>query len=250
MNVFESSPKSAQTITAYHMVAGITGIGYFLYTQQLWYFVIAVMLGFFLVQVSHNVGLHRYFSHQSFEVNRGWHVFLCLIATLICAGSPLIYAAAHRAHHAYSDSDQDLHPPKLGFFNVVMFRWNFDSVNMRFFRNLNDPWIVFSHRWYSLIIMTFLTVLYLIDPLLVLAYSMALIYAKWCAAMTNYVCHIPSKFNYRNFDTNDASQNNLITGWLAGEWHNNHHANPRQWNQKVNWWEWDFSAAIIWAIKK
>lgn len=250
MTIFEASPRVVQTITAAHMVSGISGTVYLLYTQQFFYFFVALLLGFFLVQVVHHVGLHRYFSHRSFEVNKFWHVFLCLSSPLICAGSPIGYASVHRAHHAYSDSDQDPHTPKLGLFNVIIFRWNLNSLNLKFLKNLKDPWIVFSHQWYMLIILLFSIGLFVIDPLLVFAYSISLIYAKWCGAMTNYVCHIPSKFNYRNVDTKDASQNNLITGWIVGEWHNNHHADPKNWNQKINWWEWDLAGNIIKLIKK
>jgi stearoyl-CoA desaturase (delta-9 desaturase) len=251
MNMFVASPQVAQTITTFHMVSGFAGIVYFLYTQQFFYFFIALLLGFFLVQVVHHVGLHRYFSHRSFEVNMFWHVVLCLVSPLICAGSPMGYSLAHRAHHAYSDSDRDPHSPKyLGFFDIVMFRWNLDSLNLKFLRSLRDPWIEFSHQWYGLIILLFSAALFAIDPLLIFAYSISLIYAKWCGAMTNYVCHTPLALNYRNFDTKDGSQNNLITGWIVGEWHNNHHADPKNWNQKVNWWEWDLAANIINMIKK
>jgi len=251
MKIFEASPKVVQTITVFHMIVGISGIVYFLYTQQFFYFVIALLLGFFLVQVANHVALHRYFSHRSFEINLFWHGVLCLIAPLICAGSPIGYAIAHRAHHAYTDTARDPHSPKFqGFFNVLMFRWNFDSWNLKFLRNLKDPWTLFSHQWYGMIILIFSAILFVLNPLLIFVYSISVVYAKWCGAMTNYVCHVPSVFNYRNFDIKNDSQNNLITGWIVGEWHNNHHANPGEWNQRVKWWEWDIPSLVIRVIKK
>jgi fatty-acid desaturase len=250
MTIFEASPKVLKTIVAAYVALGISGTVYLLYTQQFFYFFVALLLGLLLVQVVHNVGLHRYFSHRSFEVNKFWHVFLCLTAPLICAGSPIGYATVHRAHHAYADSDQDPHQPNLGLFNIIMCRWNLSSLSLKFLKNLNDPWIVFSHKWYGLIILLFSVGLFVIDPLLIFAYSISLLYAKWCGVMTNYVSHLPLKSNYRNFATKDSSQNNLITGWIVGEWHNNHHADPKNWNQKINWWEWDLTGYIIRLIKK
>ena len=131
-----------------------------------------------------------------------------------------------------------------------MIRWNLQGVNLNFMKNLKDPWILFGHNWYLLIILIFCAILLLIDPLLIFAYSISLLWAKFGAVMTNYVGHLPNRTaNYRNFATADNSQNNLVTGWLIGEWHNNHHADPRNWNQKVKWWEWDMAAVIIKLIK-
>jgi fatty-acid desaturase len=42
----------------------------------------------------------------------------------------------------------------------------------------------------------------------------------------------------------------LMTGFVVGEWHNNHHKNPQNWNQRVNWWEIDVSAQLVKLIKK
>ena len=42
------------------------------------------------------------------------------------------------------------------------------------------------------------------------------------------------------------SRNNVILGHLTFGlgWHNNHHANPRQLDNQIRWWEFDLEANI------
>lgn len=252
MKIFEGTVSTVLISKEILQLFGLAGIGYFLYTGLYQYLVIGLVFRWFLDNIVHHIGLHRYFAHSSFKTNKFWHVFLCLTSPLVCAGSTIGYAVVHRAHHAYTDKELDPHSPKfLGFIKVVMTRWDYKGVTSKFFRNLNDPWVVFAHRWYLLIIIIFCIILSMINPLLLLAYCVSVVYGKFTIMSINYFSHIPVlKINYRNFETNDNSQNNLVAGWILGEWHNNHHARPGDWNQRIRWWEWDIPTLIIWAIKK
>jgi fatty-acid desaturase len=251
IKIFAAGLRTSQFITITQTLLGIFGISYFIYTNQYSYFYVSLALMFFTSQISHNVGLHKYFSHSNFETNKFWHIFLCLVAPLHCAGSPISYAVAHRTHHAYSDTEKDPHRPGIGLFNVAFYQWNLKYVSIKFMKGLNDPWMAFSHKWYALIILGFFIILSVVNPLLVLAYSVSIVFSKIGGTMTNYVCHLENnRFNYRNFNTTDNSSNNLVTGLIFGEWHNNHHADPKNWNEQVKWWEIDLSAQIIKVIKK
>lgn len=251
IKIFSADLKTSQFITITQSILGLVGIVYFLATQQYDYFYFSLIVSMFTSQLSHNVGLHKYFSHNSFETNKFWHIFLCLVAPLHCAGSPVSYAVAHRTHHAYSDTNKDPHSPTMGLLKVVFYKWNLEHVSVKFMKGLTDPWMAFSHKWYALIILCFVLILGFIDPMLIIAYSTSIVFSKIGGTMTNYVCHLEhNNFNYRNFDTTDHSSNNLITGLIFGEWHNNHHANPKNWNQRVKWWEFDLSAQLIKVIKQ
>ena len=50
---------------------------------------------------------------------------------------------------------------------------------------------------------------------------------------------------------NEESRNSWIASLITlGEgWHNNHHANSKDWNNQENWWEFDPPAWIIRLIK-
>jgi stearoyl-CoA desaturase (delta-9 desaturase) len=54
---------------------------------------------------------HRYFSHRSFKTSRaGQFVFALLGASAVQRG-PIWWAAHHRHHHAFSDTEHDVHSP-------------------------------------------------------------------------------------------------------------------------------------------
>lgn len=252
MKIFEASVKVVIRSKELLQSIGFAALIYFIYAELYTYLMLAVAFRLVLEYIPHHVGLHRYFTHQSFNTNKFWHILLCLTAPLVGAGSPVGYAITHRAHHKYSDKELDPHSPKFqGLFNVVMVRWNWDGVIPKLTKNLKDPWVLLAHRWYLMIIIIFCSALLIVDPLLFLSYCIAMLLGKLNMFSNNYVCHLPNvKINYRNFDTPDTSQNNVINGWIVGEWHNNHHARPRDWNQRVRWWEWDIPSLFIRLIKK
>jgi len=251
MNIFVASTKTVLINKEFLQLIGLAALIYFIYADLYSYLVWAVAFRLVIEYIPHHAGLHRYFTHHSYKTNKFWHILLCLMSPLVGAGSPIGYAVVHRAHHKYSDKELDPHSPKFqGLFNVIMLRWNFKGVVPKLTENLKDPWVMLVHRWYLLIIIIFCTALALVDPLLFLSYCIAMLIGKLYMLSNNYICHLPGFYiNYRNFDTPDTSQNNIINGWM-GDWHNNHHASPGDWNQQVRWWEWDVPSLFIRLIKK
>ena len=65
---------------------------------------------------------HRYFSHRSFKTTR-WFQFLgAVLASSAGQRGPIWWAAHHRAHHAHSDTEKDVHSPRQhGFWWSHMF---------------------------------------------------------------------------------------------------------------------------------
>ena len=60
-------------------------------------------------------GYHRYFSHKSYRLNRFWQFVLAFGGTMASQKGPLWWAAHHRNHHRFSDTERDVHSPKRGF---------------------------------------------------------------------------------------------------------------------------------------
>jgi fatty-acid desaturase len=230
--------------------AGLVGILYFLWSSQYSFIVLGIALGWVLVQFSHHVALHRYFSHKSFETSKFWHIILCF-STVFVGGTPVHYALPHLAHHAFTDTEKDPHSPVKGFWKVLLTQlWNVEHLDINLLRNYRDYWIKFVQKWYLLILLIFCVLLISINANLILSYGIAILFTKFTGVAVNYAGHLKSfPGNYRNFDTNDNSCNNLFTGIILGEWHNNHHHMPRAWNQRVKWWELDVPANIIRVIK-
>ena len=249
LNLIRGTSINSQIVMMVQVVFGIFGLIFFLYTEKYSFIICAVVFAYIFMHVLHNVGLHRYFAHNSFKTSKFWHIVLSLTTPLACAGSPYGYSMAHRAHHIFSDTEKDPHYKQLGIFNVSFFRWNLKNVPLRVMASLNEKWILIGHNYYVLIILLTYILLSLLDFRLGLLYNVTVL-LLWGGYLTiNVLDHRDIKFGYRNYDTNDKSMNDLFTGYLVGEWHNNHHHNPQRWNQKINWWEFDVSAQFVKLIK-
>ena len=222
---FQASVRRIRQIMVAQLIVAALSVPILVHFWQWWYAV--YLLGFysFLLFVSHHAGLHRYFAHRSYTVNKFWHVFLCLSSCLVCFGSPAGYPIIHRAHHAYTDTENDPHSRKyLGFFNIMFFNWNLNNLSMwAAFRDLHDPWVKLTHDYYTLVIIVFAAILFVIDPVLPLCYSIGTAGAWLAMGLVNTVCHSRGPTTYRNHDTKDDSSNSYLAVFV-GEWHNNHHA--------------------------
>jgi stearoyl-CoA desaturase (delta-9 desaturase) len=169
----------------------------------------------------------------------------------VSSGSPLAYTVAHRTHHLYSDTEKDPHGSHIGFLNVMLYKWNLKDVPIRVLKNQNEKWIKFTNRYYALIIISFFMSLFMIDFRYALMYSLSVLVVMIGNAWVNYGNHLKNNpLNYRNFETKDDSHNDLIGGYLFGEWHNNHHKYPSRYNERIKWWEFDLAAQFIKLIKK
>src|SRR5437588_8425721 len=56
-------------------------------------------------------GYHRYFSHRTFRTSRLVQFLFALLGTTAAQKGPLWWAAHHRNHHRFSDTDKDIHSP-------------------------------------------------------------------------------------------------------------------------------------------
>ena len=57
-------------------------------------------------------GLHRYFTHRSFEASEPVKVFLGVAGSMAAQGPVIFWVANHRLHHAFADTDRDPHSPR------------------------------------------------------------------------------------------------------------------------------------------
>ena len=57
-------------------------------------------------------GLHRYFTHRSFEASEPVKVFLGVAGSMAAQGPVIFWVANHRLHHAFADTDRDPHSPQ------------------------------------------------------------------------------------------------------------------------------------------
>ncbi|MFP5257252.1 MAG: fatty acid desaturase, partial [Acidimicrobiia bacterium] len=76
--------------------------------------VLAVVL-YFVRMFFITAGYHRYFAHRSYQLPRWAQLVMAVGGATALQKGPLWWAAHHRDHHRYSDTDLDVHSPTRGF---------------------------------------------------------------------------------------------------------------------------------------
>jgi stearoyl-CoA desaturase (delta-9 desaturase) len=192
-------------------------------------------------------GYHRYFSHRSFKTSRIFQFILACLAMSSAQKGVLWWAAHHRWHHRYSDTDEDRHSPiRFGFWWSHV-GWiisdTYDRTELQLIRDFAKyPELRFLDRFHLIPPVTFAVVLFLIGSWtgLVWGFFVSTV-LLWHGSFTiNSLAHL---FGRRRYKTTDTSRNNW---WLAlltlGEgWHNNHHYYMSSVRQGFFWWEVDFT---------
>lgn len=200
------------------------------------------------------VGYHRVFSHKTHDLPRWKENLILFFATFAGQGTAIFWVAVHRGyHHPYSDQEKDIHSPIvygkwqafLGWLNYTSDKNN--TINVKYAVDLlrKPNFIWFQNNYYRLLFGF---------PLLVALFDWRLAFAAFYLPTfisliqdngVNVFGHIKGLIGYRNFDTNDFSQNNAFFGYLGwGQgWHNNHHAKPANYDfgsgTSGKWWEFD-----------
>jgi fatty-acid desaturase len=214
-----------------------------------WYYWLIAFIAWILIgKVGGEIGFHRYFAHRSFKTSRWKDRMMLILGSLVMVGSSLSWAGAHRVHHAKADSEDDPHSPHHHhWFKVWIIDWKpFVVKQSQITDLLRDSLQIFLHRWYFEFCLLILIVIGLIDyKLLLFMISLpSIIQFHTGAVLVDIVCH---KWGYRRYPSDDHSRNNLWANTIAlGQGlHNNHHADPGNYNMSRAWWEIDISAWII-----
>ncbi|CAB4122165.1 OLE1 Fatty-acid desaturase [uncultured Caudovirales phage] len=223
---------------------------------SLWWLLAGLVTSKIVQLIGHSIGLHRFFSHKSFDTTKTWENVMAWVSILLGIGSPIQYARNHRFHHRTSDTKDDIHSSHFdGRISTALGLWAFHDVSWFMTKGteatrdlMSNPTLRFINKhyypiWYSLIAITLLIDWRITLYLLMLP---SFIFHLEVNGMVNTACHI---WGYRNFETKDYSRNlKWVAYWMMGEgYHNNHHARPHLWDCGVKEDEWDGSA---WFIEK
>lgn len=230
-----------------------------------------VMFGLWLLsELGVTIGFHRLMSHRSFETYRWVRLFWMMAGAMSVEGSPLVWCAVHRKHHARSDKLGDPHSPHLhgsGFWGAVrgfwhahtgwLFtgHWSYPNLERYVPDLLKDRWLVSVDKFYYLCVLGSLLLPAAIVGLISGTWKGALLGLLWGGVVRTFIGHhvtwsinsFTHLFGSRDYDSGDESRNNFICGVLAqGEgWHNNHHAFPTSARHGLEWWQFDMSWYVI-----
>jgi stearoyl-CoA desaturase (Delta-9 desaturase) len=201
-------------------------------------------------------GYHRYFSHRAFRTSRVFQFVLAFLAQSSAQKGALWWAAHHRRHHRYSDTELDVHSPAQRGFFYAHVGWIFvprndptDHAVVQDLGKFKDLLWLDRHPYLPAILLAVTTWLLAGWPGLVVGFCWSTV-AVWHATFSiNSLAHVMGR---RRYVTGDDSRNNW---WLAlltlGEgWHNNHHACQASARQGFRWWEYDLTYYALWVLSR
>ena len=200
--------------------------------------------------ISITAGYHRYFSHRTYRTGRIRQFVLALIGVTAVQRGPLWWAANHRAHHRYSDTDRDPHSATRGFWWSHV-GWvlsgNYANTNHALVKDLAQyPELRFidRHDWIGPWTLGFACFLIGGWSGLIVGFFLSTVVLWHVTFMINSVAHVWGRQPYA---TGDTSRNSLTLGLLTfGEgWHNNHHHNPTSCRQGFKWYQIDITYAVL-----
>ena len=220
---------------------------------------IGMLVGSYIpIALGVTVGLHRFFTHRSFEASPVLKIVLGVLASLSLEGKITEWVATHNYHHAHSDvKGVDPHTPteREGFAGLLWahFGWMVFGKGARpekYARHLMaDPVVKTLDRYNVLFALASI-----LAPALggfkvfIWAGLLRIFFVHHITWSINSICHV---FGEQQYVTGDNSRN---VKWLAifsmGEsYHNNHHASPASAMHGDRWWQ-DVSYCAIRLLER
>jgi stearoyl-CoA desaturase (delta-9 desaturase) len=222
-------------------------------------------------------GYHRYFSHRTYKTSRFFQFLLAFVGASSGQKGPLWWAAYHRHHHKYSDTEQDIHSPVLRGFWWAHIGWilcdKYESTHEESVKDLTIyPELRWINKYPGIAPIILASALFFWGAFLkqaapglhtngvqMLAWGFftSTIFVYHGTFFINSLMHVIGK---KRFETGDYSKNSLILALTSmGEgWHNNHHRYPYSERQGIYWWEIDMThyilrvfswMGVVWDIK-
>ncbi len=242
------------------------------------YFSWWLMLGGFLYSMvwlgTHGtVYLHRYCTHRAFHVRNGFYLFILRNLSIKIVPEE-IYVVSHQVHHAFSDQWGDPYNATCGWLYCFLAgelhqpikqdlsRDDYERV-CGLVRHTGMRINKYEHykRWGSIAHPARLHLHYAFNWAFWYAafyaiggHALATALFGWSAVWAlgirshNYDLHASGRDRRRegvDFDRNSLAVNTIWPGFVAGEWHNNHHLFPQSARAGFLWWQPDISFAFI-----
>lgn len=229
---------------------------------------VAVCLFTYVVRVfALTAGFHRYFSHKAFKTSRLFQFVLAFLGTSAGQLGPLWWASHHRTHHAYSDTEGDVHSPVLKGMWWSHVGWvlggHYQQIDFKRIKDfLKFPELRLLDRFHVIAPLALGFSLYGVGhgmagagfqtsgwQLVVWGYFISSVLVYHATFCVNSVTHIVGR---KRFKTRDESRNNWWVALLTlGEgWHNNHHRYPASARQGLYWWEVDVTYYLLRVLER
>ena len=198
-----------------------------------------------------NIAIHRFMAHRSFKTTPIKAKILKYLTIIPAFCSPLSWTAMHRYHHMYSGSKQDNESPeRIGYIRAWLTLYDPITVPKEMVKDiLKDKDYMFITKHYWTLLLSYIAILYAIDPLLgIFAFSFPAACVYQAAGAFGVIPHM-KQFGYIVVKPNKdcTAVNSPLTSLIScGEgWHNYHHTIAKDYRHGHKWWELDPPAWFI-----
>ncbi|MBZ0271630.1 acyl-CoA desaturase [bacterium] len=221
-----------------------------LWTGVSWFDVALCVALYYIRMFFVTAGYHRYFSHRGYKMGRVMQFLMAFGATTCGQKGVLWWAANHRHHHRFSDTDEDIHSPLKGFWWSHVGWILCDKYKDVMNEYIKDFAKFPELRWlqkYNLVPVALLGafVLLVFGPsAFFIGFALSTVLLYHGTFTVNSLAHV---FGRRRYATTDTSRNSFLISLLTlGEgWHNNHHYYAASARQGFFWWEIDVSYYVL-----
>ena len=200
-------------------------VGLCLFSFSSWINLFSILLIFWLVNLLHNITLHRWLSHEQFEPK--WYVRPLLLwnLTLVGCWRPLRWVDTHKSHHFNTDTELDPYPPSIGLWRLIIGSYQFHRT-YQLTKELQQKDIQLVDKYYFWLYTANLIMFFLIDPNIVfLSFAFLKLYTIVNNAFQNWMLHGSDR------DGQPSNISVLYEFLFSGDGlHKNHHEKPYAFN--------------------
>jgi stearoyl-CoA desaturase (delta-9 desaturase) len=193
---------------------------------------------------------HRYFSHRTYRMARVTQFLAAVLGATATQKGPMWWAASHRKHHRESDTENDPHNSREGFWHSHWLWFLYKETEPTNFESIPDlekyPEIRMIDNYWVVPPVMLGVGLFLIGGWhwTVYGYFASTFFVSNGTYTINSLMHYWGKQQY---DTGDESRNHLLLALITlGEgWHNNHHRYQASTRNGFFWNEIDVTYSIL-----
>lgn len=230
-----------------------------------------MIIAYYVCNISVGIGLHRLWAHGTYKANKYAEFILALISAGTLQGPALAWASDHDKHHSYTDTPKDPHTPLKYKSKILGFYWShigwmlvgemsYKNIERSTMKRLGKNKIVmwqFKNYWKIALFMNFITPViigyaiggnlqYALGGFIFIGIARAL--QQQATFCVNSVVHF---FGTKEYCDGTAGDIPWLFFMLLGEnWHNFHHAFPRDYRNGHKWYHLDVHKWIIYIMSK
>jgi stearoyl-CoA desaturase (delta-9 desaturase) len=248
-------------LTLAPLAAAIAVPWYVLTHGVTWVEIAACAFMWLVTGLSITAGYHRLFSHRAYSAPAPVRAFFAILGAAAYENSVISWAAAHRFHHRYVDTDDDPYNAQEGFFYSHMGWVMVEGSKHDDTSNVPDLWKDPILRWQHRHAIAIGTVVNLATTvalglitghmlgMFVFALLLRLVLTQHFTFLINSAAHM---WGSQPYSTAHSARDNWFLSFLSfGEgYHNYHHSFQADYRNGPRLYNWDPSKWLIWTMEK